>query len=69
MFKTIALAFDGSEHAARAIPLAAELANPAKGKVMVLHVREHDLSRGQLWELETEKEAEAVVQRAVDELE
>jgi nucleotide-binding universal stress UspA family protein len=68
MFKNIVLAVDGSDHAHRAVPIAAELAKLAGGKVMVFHVREHDMSRGQLWELETESEANAVVKRAVDEL-
>jgi nucleotide-binding universal stress UspA family protein len=68
MFKNIVLAVDGSDHANRAVPVAAELAKLSGGKVTVLHVREHDLTRGQLWELETEEEANAVVKRAVDEI-
>jgi nucleotide-binding universal stress UspA family protein len=68
MFKTIVLAADGSDHAHRAVAIAAELAKLAGGKVTVLHVREHDLTRGQIWELETEAEANAVVKRAVDEI-
>lgn len=69
MFNIVALAVDGSDHAHRAVPVAAELARLAKGKVVVLHVREHDRARGQAWELETEEEANAVVKRAVDEVE
>ena len=68
MLKTFALAVDGSEHANRAVPLATELAKLAGGKVIVLHVREHDLARGQIWELETEKEANAVVKKAMNKL-
>jgi nucleotide-binding universal stress UspA family protein len=68
MLKTFALAVDGSVHANRAIPLAIELAKLAGGKVIVFHVREHDLQRGQIWELETEKEANAVVKKAMDKL-
>ena len=68
MLKTFALAVDGSEHANRAVPLATELAKLAGGKVIVIHVREHDLQRGQIWELETEKEANAVVKKAMDKL-
>jgi nucleotide-binding universal stress UspA family protein len=68
MFKTIALAVDGSDHAHKGIPIAAELAKLAGGKVLVLHVREHDRARGQVWELETEEEAQAVVKRALDEV-
>jgi nucleotide-binding universal stress UspA family protein len=68
MFKTIALAVDGSNHAHRAVPIAAELAKLSGGKVLVLHVREHDRARGQAWELETQEEAEAVVKRTLDEV-
>lgn len=68
MFKNIVLAVDGSDHADRAVPIAAELANLAGGNVIVLHVREHDMTRGQLWELETEDEANTVVKHAVDEI-
>jgi nucleotide-binding universal stress UspA family protein len=68
MFNNIVLAVDGSDHAHRAVPIAAELAKLAGGKVIVLHVREHDVTRGQLWELETEDEANAVVKRAVEEI-
>jgi len=68
MFDTIALAVDGSEHSNKGIAVAAELARLSKGKVLVLHVREHDLSRGQIWELETASDAEGVVRRAVDEI-
>jgi nucleotide-binding universal stress UspA family protein len=69
MFKNIALAIDGSDHAHKAIPLAAELARLANGKVIVLHVREHDLNRGQVWELETEEAANEVVKKAIAEVE
>ena len=68
MFKTIALAVDGSDHAHRAVPIAAELARLAGGKVIVLHVREHDRARGQVWDLETEEEAQAVVKHALDDI-
>ena len=68
MFKTIALAVDGSEHAHRAVPIAAELAKLAGGTVVVLHVREHDRARGQVWDLETEQEAQAVVDRTMAEV-
>lgn len=68
MFKTVAVAVDGSDHAHKGVPIAAELAKLAGGKVLVLHVREHDRARGQAWELETEEEAQAVVKRALDEV-
>ncbi|MFI5282666.1 MAG: universal stress protein [Candidatus Dormibacterales bacterium] len=66
MFGTIALAIDGSEHSNKGIAVAAELARLAKGKVLVLHVREHDLTKGQVWELETAEAADAIVRNAVD---
>jgi len=68
MFNTIALAIDGSDHSHKGIAVAAELARLAKGKVIVLHVREHDLARGQIWELETAEEAQAIVKKAMDEI-
>jgi nucleotide-binding universal stress UspA family protein len=68
MFKTIALAVDGSDHAHRAVPVAAELAKLGGGKVIVLHVREHDHAGGQAWELETEADANAVIKRTIDEI-
>lgn len=68
MFSTIALAIDGSDHSHKGIAVAAELARLSKGKVIVLHVREHDLARGQIWELETSEEADAVVKKAMDEV-
>lgn len=68
MFKTIALAVDGSDHARRAVPVAAELAKLAGGKVIVLHVREHDLQRGEQWENESADAAQAVVKGAMDEV-
>jgi len=66
MFGTIALAIDGSEHSNKGIAVAAELARLAKGKVLVLHVREHDLTKGQVWELETSEAADAIVRNAVE---
>lgn len=68
MFSTIALAIDGSDHSHKGVAVAAELARLSKGKVIVLHVREHDLARGQVWELETAAEADAVVKKAMDQV-
>lgn len=44
MFERILLAVDGSEHSAKAIPVAGDLARRYGGEIIVLHVREHDLS-------------------------
>jgi len=68
MFNTIALAVDGSEHSHKGVAVAAELARLSKGKVIVFHVREHDLTRGQMWELESAEDAQAVVKKALDEV-
>ncbi|HEV2033810.1 MAG TPA: universal stress protein [Candidatus Dormibacteraeota bacterium] len=68
MFNNVVLAVSGSDHAHRAVPVAAELAKLAGGKVIVLHVREHDRARGQVWELETQEVAETVVRHTVDEI-
>lgn len=46
MFKTIVLALDGSDGAKRAIPLAAEIAEKEKAKIVIAHVRESLAGRG-----------------------
>jgi nucleotide-binding universal stress UspA family protein len=46
MFETILWATDGSAVAARALPLALELAEPAHARLVVVHVREIFVGRG-----------------------
>lgn len=57
MFERILLAVDGSEHSAKAVPVAADLARRYGGEVVVLHVREHELGWGADIDVETSGEA------------
>lgn len=57
MFERILLAVDGSEHSAKAVPVAADLARRYGGEVVVLHVREHELGWGADIDVETSREA------------
>ena len=68
MFERLLLAVDGSEPARRAIPLAADLARKSGGHVTVLHVHEHWVSRFAEWEMRTVEDAQAIVDRAANEL-
>ena len=46
MFKTIVLALDGSNAAKEAIPVAAELAEKEKAKIVIAHVTEYMAAKG-----------------------
>lgn len=46
MFKTIVLALDGSDGAKQAIPVAAELAEKEKAKIVIAHVTEYLAAKG-----------------------
>jgi nucleotide-binding universal stress UspA family protein len=61
MFKRILLAVDGSEHSYRAVSVAADLARRFGGEVIVLHVREHELTWGADIDIETDREAITLV--------
>lgn len=61
MFERILLAVDGSEHSAKAIPVAGDLARRYGGEVIVLHVREHELGMGGDIDVETPQEAVELV--------
>jgi nucleotide-binding universal stress UspA family protein len=61
MFQRILLAVDGSENSYRAIPVAADLARRYEGEVIVLHVREHELTWGADIDIETDREAITLV--------
>jgi nucleotide-binding universal stress UspA family protein len=61
MFQRILLAVDGSENSYRAIPVAADLARRYEGEVIVLHVREHELTWGADIDIETDREAVTLV--------
>lgn len=65
MFQRILLAVDGSEHSNKAVDTATEAAKLSGGEVLVLHVREHDVSRG-VTTVESSEEATDVVQEPAD---
>jgi nucleotide-binding universal stress UspA family protein len=68
VFQRILLAVDGSEHSARAIPVAADLAFRYSGEVLVFHAREHELALGVDIDAETSEEAMDLVDGVVREL-
>jgi hypothetical protein len=67
MFKTIALALDGSEGSRRAIPVAAGLAQRDHAKIVVVHVEEDVARVGGPVDLD-EPEIQAVVREQAKEL-
>jgi nucleotide-binding universal stress UspA family protein len=68
MFEKILLAVDGSEHSHRGIPIAGDLARKYAGEVVVVHVREHEITWVQDIDLETPDEAQQLVDDVVREL-
>lgn len=68
MFERILLAVDGSEHSDRAVPVAGDLSRLYGGEVVVLHVREHEVTWGADIDVETADEARTLVDRVVREL-
>jgi len=68
MFEKILLAVDGSEHSAKAVGVAGELARRYEGEVIVLHVREHEITWGADIDIETATEARALVDGVVRQL-
>ena len=65
MFDKILLAVDGSEHSDRATAAAADIATKSSGTIHVLHVHE----AGLVLPVETNTEAQDVVDRALKQLE
>ncbi len=63
MFEKVLLAVDGSEHSARAVPVAADIAKKSDGEVLVFHAREFVIARGGSYELEDRSEADELVER------
>jgi len=66
MFERILLAVDGSQHSAKAIPVAGDLAFRYGGELVVFHARERDIALGE--DVETSGEAMELVDRIVREL-
>lgn len=65
MFESILLAVDGSETSDKAIPIAADVAKRYGAEVVVLHVRESEVSMEGAFDLETGEEAADLVDDAV----
>jgi nucleotide-binding universal stress UspA family protein len=65
MFERILLAIDGSAASARAIPVTTEIAGRFQARVTVLHVMEHEPLSLTDVELETQEEANRLVDDAV----
>jgi nucleotide-binding universal stress UspA family protein len=68
MFERILLAVDGSEHSSKAVPVAGDLSRRYGGEVVVLHVREHEVTWGADIDVETADEAHQLVDGVVREL-
>jgi nucleotide-binding universal stress UspA family protein len=64
MFERILLAVDGSEHSDRAVAAATDIARTSKAAVHVIHVHEAGLHAP----IETNSEAEDIVERALKQL-
>lgn len=68
MYDKLLVAIDESEPSQQALGQASGLAALSKGSVQVLHVREHAVVRGGAWYAMDEQDAQALVDRAVDQL-
>jgi len=68
MFDSILLAVDGTPHSAKAADAAAKCAKIFGAKVVVVHVREHEVGRGAAW-YESQEEAASRVRAVVGALE
>jgi nucleotide-binding universal stress UspA family protein len=68
MFDRILLAVDGSEHSRKAAEIAGDLGRTHHAEVVVLHVREHELTWGSAVDAETSDEATDLVDGVVRKL-
>ncbi|HEY7399425.1 MAG TPA: universal stress protein [Actinomycetota bacterium] len=68
MFERILLAVDGSEHSARTVPVAADLASKYAAFVTVLHVREFTRRLGTDVDIDAEDETGSYVDGVVEQL-
>jgi len=68
MFERILLAVDGSEHSRRAVVVAGDMSRRYGGEVIVLHVREHEVTWGADIDIETAAEARQLVDGVVRDL-
>ncbi|HXM55351.1 MAG TPA: universal stress protein [Candidatus Dormibacteraeota bacterium] len=65
MFQKVLLAVDGSEHSAKAVPVAADIAKKSNGEVVVFHAREFLLAKGSAYATEGTSEAKHLVDDVV----
>jgi nucleotide-binding universal stress UspA family protein len=65
MFERILVAIDGSEPSRRAIEVAADLARQTRSEVVVVHVKERDITWAGGVDLETPEEAQDLADDAV----
>jgi nucleotide-binding universal stress UspA family protein len=63
VFQKVLLAVDGSEHSAKAVPVAVDIAKKSDGEVVVFHAREYLVARGGAYALENVPDADGLVER------
>jgi len=69
VFERILLAVDGSEHSAKTVPVASDLAKRYGATVTVLHVREFQKRHGADIDIDPEADSESYVSGVVEQLE
>jgi nucleotide-binding universal stress UspA family protein len=52
VFQKVLLAVDGSDDSSKAVPVAADIAKKSDGEVLVFHVREYQIAKGETYPLE-----------------
>ena len=68
MFQRVLLAVDGSEHSAKAVPVAADIAKKSDGEVLVFHVHEYHVAKGVPYQVEDGLQARELVDEVTKEL-
>jgi len=68
VFQKVLLAVDGSQHAAKAVPVAVDIAKKSGGEMVVFHAREFQIAKGEAYALEDVSEAKELVDRIVGEV-
>jgi nucleotide-binding universal stress UspA family protein len=68
VFQKVLLAVDGSQHSAKAVPVAVDVAKKSGGQVVVFHAREYLVAKGGVYAQEDESEAKELVDRIVAEV-
>jgi nucleotide-binding universal stress UspA family protein len=68
VFQKVLLAVDGSQHSAKAVPVAMDIAKKSGGEMVVFHARELMIAKGEAYALEDASEARELVDRIVGEV-